>query len=503
MKSIDYEITNVAGVDHARLVLKPGVNILRAKNGGGKTSAINAITRAQGGTNDLERRDGTERGMVRGPGVTLRVGRVVRKTGTAELSLADVSPLARLIDPGLKDTDAAARARVKALTELLDVAVDEKAILALCDRDPELANWLTGELGPGADLTVAAEVLRRHLHEVARGWEAEAEEHEGRAKAADERVAAALETLGGEDGLVTVLPDEAQAALVEASAGYFRHEADALARADTEKRQAEIRESLGERPDVEAAERLRSDARSAVADAHERVTELEAQLAQARQEHAIAVANHEAIEDRHRDAIDAARRWDEQRALLDREVTGPAMDELPALREQTIGAAEMQLEAARASAEYRAGKSARDDACEAAAKATQEAQRLRGIAANLPARLGDLLADAGATGLTVSGGRLHAIVDGMPVDFERRLSEGQKVRAAVEVAARVYRGRVVPLAGEFWSSLDPEHRAEFARLAVEHGLFVITEEPATGDLRVDHVGEEVGEPATATGEVQG
>jgi DNA repair ATPase RecN len=83
----EYEITNVAGVEHAKLVLRPGVNILRARNGGGKTSAINAITRAQGGAVDLERRDGAKSGEVRGPGVTLKVGRVVRKTGAAELAL--------------------------------------------------------------------------------------------------------------------------------------------------------------------------------------------------------------------------------------------------------------------------------------------------------------------------------------------------------------------------------------------------------------------------------
>jgi len=43
----------------------------------------------------------------------------------------------------------------------------------------------------------------------------------------------------------------------------------------------------------------------------------------------------------------------------------------------------------------------------------------------------------------------------------------------------------------YWLALDDAARAEFAAIATELGLYVLTERPTEGDLRVDHVrGEE-------------
>jgi ATPase subunit of ABC transporter with duplicated ATPase domains len=137
-----FKIENVGGIVRAELILKPGMNVLAGRNGAGKTSAMRAIVRAQGGGGELERRDGAERGVVEGPGVKLTVGKVVRTTGQAELSLAEATPLANLIDPGLKDTEAAARARIRALIELIRVPVDDAALDALSQGDAGLREWL-------------------------------------------------------------------------------------------------------------------------------------------------------------------------------------------------------------------------------------------------------------------------------------------------------------------------------------------------------------------------
>jgi hypothetical protein len=90
--------------------------------------------------------------------------------------------------------------------------------------------------------------------------------------------------------------------------------------------------------------------------------------------------------------------------------------------------------------------------------------------------------------LTVVDGRLAAITDDSTKDFEARCSTGEKVFLALNVAATAYKGRVLPLSGEFWTSLDPHNRAEFAKTAKEFGLYVITEEPTAGGLRLDSEG---------------
>jgi len=128
---------------------------------------------------------------------------------------------------------------------------------------------------------------------------------------------------------------------------------------------------------------------------------------------------------------------------------------------------------------------------EAARTATARAERLRDSAGGIAGRVGQILAGTEASGLTVVDGRLAELVDGEAMDFERRRSDGQRIRAALRVAAKAYRGQVVPLDGRYWLALDDAARAEFAAIATELGLYVLTERPTEGDLRVDHVrGEE-------------
>lgn len=487
MKELEYEITNVAGVERAKLQLRPGVNILRGRNAIGKSSAMRAIVRAQGGEAELERRDGSDHGEVVGPGIRLRVGKVVRKTGEAELSLADTSPLSTLIDPGLKDSDAAARARVRALIDLLGVGVDDAALETLCQGDALLLAWLGEEIQAECidDLMAAAEKLRHHVHGQARGHENQAEEMEGRGGAARDRCRELLEALGGKEKLVTQSTDDAR---TELDVGTRRHErAVALceAREELEAQQAEIRGTLGERPDRDGTGLLESEADLADIDAG--IEALRCTLAEAQQRRAAKQAEVKALEQRTVELTDAAKRWDEQQAILAKVPEGPNRERLPALEAEFVGTAQAALDLAQRSEVYRVAEAERLEAETAREREAAEALRLRHLAASLPARLGVILAAAGAKGLTVVDGRLHAILDDKTLDYERRLSDGQRVKVALDVAAQAYSG-VVPLAGSFWASLDPANRAEFAAMAQERELYVMTEEPADGELRVDHLG---------------
>lgn len=489
-QELNYQIENVGGVERASLTLTPGVNCLLGRNGAGKTSAVRAIVRATGGSGELERRDGSERGSVDGPGVHLRVGKVVTATGEAELALADATPLSTLIDPGIKGTDAQARARVRALVELLGLRVDDASLALLCGGDRALAEWLAKHVQAESidGLLDAAEALRNHVHALARDEEAEAERSHALALVSVERAEAAERELGGATNAIDLSVTDARAGLVAASRVYERAETQCEAREVLESTQAEIRETLGERPDASEALSALHAAQALTRAANDARQQLEQQLAAARAECEARQREDLAAK---REAESVARRaasWDEAQAVLARTPEGPTRAELAGIRAANIGHAEAMLRKAEMSAQYREAIAEHDSAEERRRRAANEAERLRGVAAGLTAQLGRILADAGARGLTVVGGRLAALVDGKALDFERRLSDGQRVRAALDVAAERFGGQVVPLSGSYWTSLDPEAQQAFAALARERGLYVLTEQPANGALRVEHVG---------------
>lgn len=485
----EYEIRNVAGIEKATLRLRPGCNVLRGKNAAGKTSAMRSIARAAGGETELERRDGVDHGEVRGPGVHLRVGKVVRRTGEAELALADTTPLSTLVDPQIKGTDAAARARLRALVQLLGLRVDDAALDVLTHGDDASRDWLRDEVQAEAveDLMVAAEKLRGRLHAWARAQEERAEQASGRAQSARERSEAVLEALGGEANLVDTPVDTARETL---DAGIRQHEralAQCEAREALEERQSMIRSSIGVHPDVAAAEEDLRVEDHKLAEEDATIASLEQQLAEAKGRRMAQQERRSAASVHLGQTRAALAKWEDQQRILTEPLEGPTRDEVETLRHDVVHSAEEALRAAGRSWEVRVSRDERKEALATHEAAEREAGRLRALAADIPQRLGKILAGAGASDLTVIDGRLHATVDGKVLDWERRLSDGQRVRLALGVAAQVYHG-VVPLSGAYWTSLDPENRAEFAALAKEKGLYVLTEEPADGELRVESVG---------------
>ncbi len=49
---------------------------------------------------------------------------------------------------------------------------------------------------------------------------------------------------------------------------------------------------------------------------------------------------------------------------------------------------------------------------------------------------------------------------------------------------------MVPLRPSYWASLDATNQREFASLVTERGLYVLTEQPSDGKLRIEHVGKD-------------
>ncbi len=485
-KEKKFTIENTGGVSRAELSLSPGVNVLLGRNGAGKTSCIDAVVRASGGKAKIERKDGTQEGRIEGPGIKLTLKQVVKADGLAELELADVGPLGRLIDPRLKSSEAAASARIRALVELVGLGVDDRKLLDLCDGNTALFEEVTEIIQADAidNLLEASEKLRRHTHSKARDQEELAAEAEGEIKKAFSECQEILAGLGGPEALTQTTEEEAAAELERGIRTHDRALANCEARELLEKQQGEIRAELGPPPNVRAAEldlaeasgKLQ-DAKRALFDAEEKIHGLRARGREAEQ--AVRAA------DEARERAEAGRaQWQKQNEILEKTPEGPSRADLGQLLAVYVESPREVLGRAQQSSKFRQAEKVHDASILAQKKANEEAEALRKLANGIPGKLGEILASAGAGGFTVIEGRLHIVTEAGPRDFEHRCSTGERARAALSVASQINNGRVLALDGEVWNSLDPSNRAEFAAAAREHDLCVITEQPDEGLLRM-------------------
>lgn len=446
----------------------PGVYRLRGRNGAGKTSTLNAVRAALGDkTATAQPTDGTATGTVEGLGVRLVVGRTKTKTGTPEVALADASPLATLIDPQLKGEAERAKARIQALLRLCPIEVSDDILEQLCGGNAALLD----RVGRGGnDLLGYANRARLEAQALARELEAKASEHRGAMQVADAKM--------GEIGEV---PEGTPESSDERDRGAIQHATSRLAvaeqsakqRAELESRQAEVRANLGERPNLDRF-------RSAASNTADQVADLKAKLEAARAEHAAAVENLRKAE---REAV----AYDASARLLEQPLSGATDAEVSDLRTE-LAQVEAAVELSRKLRARKAAWLAHAAARETALKLEEQSKALRGIADAIPGVLGHALAGAGIPGLTVHDGKLAIRTDAGHLDWDSRLSFGQRVRYSLQLAlqaAHADGAKVYALDPEFWLALDPEHKRTVNDIATELGVWLITEEPADGDLRME------------------
>jgi hypothetical protein len=100
----------------------PGVTVLVAPNGSGKTILLDSIQAAARGEGKLPLRDRTRKGKLEAFGACITIGGTCRHTGAFEVTnLEGRFDLDGLVDPRLKNPIAADRARIKALVSLTGV----------------------------------------------------------------------------------------------------------------------------------------------------------------------------------------------------------------------------------------------------------------------------------------------------------------------------------------------------------------------------------------------
>lgn len=184
MKSRTISAENLGPISELGFALEsPGVTVLVAPNGSGKTILLEAVQAAARGDGKLPLRDRTKRGKVEAFGATITIGGTCRHTGAFEVTnLEGRFDLAALVDPRIKTPALADAARIKALVSLTGVA----AAVDLFRSHEAFANFdRVVRAGSTAtdDLVDMARKIKSDYDEAARAAEDEAERETGHADA--------------------------------------------------------------------------------------------------------------------------------------------------------------------------------------------------------------------------------------------------------------------------------------------------------------------------------
>jgi hypothetical protein len=284
----------------------------------------------------------------------------------------------------------------------------------------------------------------------------------------------------------------------EAIAVQERLKGEASQRKERERERGEIQETLGDRPNVEAAT-LHLEQREAIAEGRkdqveqleDEISALKLRLVEAQGIANQAIASVEEAKAALGKTQKLAELWDRRKAILDSIITG-ATDKDVEIAVNEAERASREVERARQTETYTRACQLVREAQERRENALQAATRYEKLATGVTGRLGLLLSEAGLENLTVDEDRLCVVsLDGSLEGFYR-LSFGERCAIAFKLLLQQkVSHNILAIPWQFVASLSPENREEFNRQVAAHGLFVLTERPASGDLRVEHLNGDV------------
>ena len=459
------EIQNVGPIEKLSIPLPAsGVVVLRGRNGVGKSHALAAVDSLVSGRGKPPCRDGAEKGLVEGLGARLTIGRSQRRTGEAEVvTLEGRLDISQLVQPPIKDEEAADRQRIKALVQLSGQSADLNAFAKILPPGMKL-----DELVPPSERAEDPVVLAGQLK---RALEAEARRVEKQLQSLQVDLAAMeqLVTEPPQPGIPEVQEEtiaQAKAAYIEAQKAEAalrvraeevekrRQQAEkaksvlASLQADLEKQNVETLQTQ----EKELAEQI-SKLEKALAVARERLNQVQQQLQKARQ----VQSQVEQLKRVIAETPEPISQADLEAASQAVEKARQNLERLESLsRNQQLAAEAQQL----------AEKIRRGEAV---------AALVRDAARSTDQVLSDMVSQV-TSRLRVEGGRLVCDTD-RGVEPFGELSPGERWRIALEVAAQqVGQGGLVTVPQEAWEALDPVNRAEIAQIARQVGVVILTAE---------------------------
>lgn len=494
-----------------------GFIVLGGENGAGKSHAIAAAQALVAGKapTTLTKRDGSLVGHIEGLGVRLVVG-AGRRASNAEGQLVvraidpDLDPSV-LVDPGLKDPEAADARRLRVLVHLSGL---RPTLDLFADLHPEVRRIASAVTVAASDVVDMAAQLKKDLEAEARKAKAESD-REIAACAALRATGEGVDFTDEHDAdVLRRATDEAQRALADAEGEARTVEQSLAARREAEAAVEQLR-SAGVRTEAEDAEAVRvateaeAAARALHVETFSAVTaainaETEAKAALVRAQEALRAARareQEAAgvtvraESRTREA-----RAQAARGAASREALVRAEDALARARASAGSGAAQDLaplrdalrrarDAEGRGAVLRAALARLVQADEAEGRAQAANARhdgLRAAAAGCERVLASIVARVCPAGVRVVGGRLVVDYPGRGDVYLADLSAGERWTWALDaVTAAAGPGALLAVRQEAWEGLDPAHRAELDAKARERGVWVITAEATDGPLHVE------------------
>lgn len=445
-----------------------GVVVLAGRNGSGKSHALEAVSTATTGKGKPPLKDMAKSGVVSVPGVTMTVGRSVRRQGELQVeTLEGRLSIADLVDPGFVDPERADAKRIKALVGL------SKADISKGDLHGFPEN-LTKDLSLDDPVSAMAE-LRKRLNIGANEYE--------KFSAKDEAAATAIiESLAGD--LNTPIDPAATQERVTAAIRAL----DALQKQAELAEAAKVRieaamERLEELPAVDLdkalqeADRLEVETAQKKARALQLKFEYEAALAQYKQS-----AEDLRIAGAHYDSKSEQAKLREElaRQIHESHVDPPSAAALSAATSELEAAKAAQAKAAQQQVMMQQRERA-DALILTAQEYAEEAKELREKARQTDEVLSEIVAEIPACPLRVIDGRLVTNTK-RGATFYADLSAGERWRIALDIAIQaVGTGGLLVIPQEAWEGLDPENRAAIDAQAKTAKVVVLTAECSADD----------------------
>ncbi|MCB1767470.1 MAG: AAA family ATPase [Candidatus Competibacteraceae bacterium] len=474
MKNI--EIKNIGPIASVTIPVPEagGVVVLTGRNGSGKSHALEAVNAATTGKGKPPLKDMAKSGTVSVPGVTITVGRSVRRQGELQVeTLEGRLSVADLVDPGLADPIRADATRIKALVGLSGATIDPGDLHGF----PE--NLLDG-LNLDDPVSAMAE-LRKRLNIGANEYEKMAAKDESAANALLE----SLEDLS-ESAIDPAQAQERVTAALRAVDALTKQEELAI---ESDKRNKSARERLALIPvvDVDAAQREAARLEEVTADKKALALKLKAEYEVALTDYKTSVVDKDAAAAAVHAASDQAKlRAELERQISESRIEKPSADEMKAADAELTAAKAEQAKAAQQQA-MNQQRAKSDELFSSSQEHAKEAIDLRRKAKQTDEVLSEIVSTLAGCPLTFIEGRLSAQTKRGPT-FYSELSMGERWRIALDIAiAAVGKGGLLVIPQEAWEGLDPPNREAIAQQAKSARVVILTAECADSELAAEMV----------------
>lgn len=483
MSTATVELTNVGPIERLSIPVPEngGLVALRARNGRGKTKALEAIESLATGNGKVSVRDGALNGRVEGFGATMSVARSTRRSGELEVvTLEGKLNAADLVDPGMKSPEAADAHRIRALIQTSGVAADVSLFYPLLGGQESFERFASKAITKqDADPVELAARIKREVEAAARLEESQADTARGHAKA--NRDAA------GEHDLTA-----------ECDAAKLQADLEAAIRRQSEL-ESQAKEALTAAQNALQARAQLTDVQAAgllnLTEAETKEREAAALCDKTREaridaENALrqAKADEESAKIAWNTAIDARKAAEGQKRLVAGwEATIEAAARVQAPSADEIAAATQARDAASRAVEQgaliRDAKKRLQTAGEYQAQADEHASRaelLRNAAKGTDEVLSGLVAQLG-TPLRVEAGRL-VLKTNRGETYFGELSHGERWKIAIDLCVdQVGAAGLLVMPQEAFEGLDEFNRRDIAEHAQRRGVLILTAEASTDE----------------------